>query len=154
MLLAVVGACAEGQTVLTNAEVCRHKECDRIAEMRKALTAMGADVEERPDGLVIRKSRCAGRRSTAARDHRMVMTLAVAGLPPTAGRPSRNVECVKKTFADFVTEMQGLGADMDTQVSYALLRARAARMSAEWRSGLHRRTATRHWEPVPISRAW
>ena len=55
MLLAVVGACAEGETTLVNAEVCRYKECDRIVEMRKALTAMGADVRERPDGLVIRK---------------------------------------------------------------------------------------------------
>jgi 3-phosphoshikimate 1-carboxyvinyltransferase len=62
MLLAVVGACAEGETVLTNAEVCRYKECDRIAEMAKALKLMGADVEERPDGLVIRRSKLRGAR--------------------------------------------------------------------------------------------
>lgn len=37
MLLAAVGCFAEGETVLTNAEICRHKECDRIAEMHKAL---------------------------------------------------------------------------------------------------------------------
>ncbi|MDP7162570.1 MAG: 3-phosphoshikimate 1-carboxyvinyltransferase, partial [Phycisphaerae bacterium] len=60
MLLAVVGACAEGETVLTNAEICRHKECDRITEVCKALKAMGAEVAERSDGLVIRKSRLRG----------------------------------------------------------------------------------------------
>ncbi|MCK4601481.1 MAG: 3-phosphoshikimate 1-carboxyvinyltransferase, partial [Phycisphaerae bacterium] len=77
-LLAVVGACAEGETVLTNAEICRHKECDRISEVHKALAAMGADVEERQDGLVVRRSQLRGASLDSHNDHRMVMTLAVA----------------------------------------------------------------------------
>ena len=41
-LLAVAGACAEGRTELVNAEVCRHKECDRIARTREALVQLSS----------------------------------------------------------------------------------------------------------------
>ena len=112
MLLAIVGACAKGETVLTNAEVCRHKECDRIAEMHKALSAMGADVEERPDGLVVRRSRLHGAQLDSRGDHRMVMTLAVAGLVADRQTTISDVDCVKKTFPEFVAQMQGIGCDM------------------------------------------
>jgi len=115
MLLAVVGACAEGQTVLTNAEICRHKECDRISAMAEALGAMGADVEQRDDGLIVRKSRLRGAHLDSKADHRMVMTLAVAGLVASGQTLISNVECVRKTFPDFVTQMQGIGCDMQTQ---------------------------------------
>ncbi|MFB3893447.1 MAG: 3-phosphoshikimate 1-carboxyvinyltransferase [Phycisphaerae bacterium] len=115
MLLAVVGACADGETVLTNAEVCRYKECDRIAAMHSALKAMGASVEERPDGLVIHSSRLRGAALDSRSDHRMVMTLAVAGLTAEGQTVIRNIDCVKKTFPDFVAQMQGIGADVETQ---------------------------------------
>ena len=115
MLLAVVGAMAEGETVLTNAEVCRYKECDRIAEMCKALKTMGADVQERPDGLVIRKSRLRGACLDSHNDHRMVMTLSVAGLASRGQTLINNIECIKKTFPHYVEQMQGIGCDMQKQ---------------------------------------
>jgi 3-phosphoshikimate 1-carboxyvinyltransferase len=114
MLLAVVGARAEGETVLANAAVCRHKECDRIAEMHKALREMGADVEERDEGLVIRGGPLRGARLDSRADHRMVMTLAVAGLVADGTTSISNVECVRKTFPAFVAEMQAIGCDMRT----------------------------------------
>jgi len=112
MLLAVVGAYAEGETVLTNAEVARHKECDRITAMAQALTAMGADVEERPDGLVIRQSKLKGAALDSLGDHRMVMTLAVAALRAEGTTTITNIECIRKTFPRFVEEMRRLGCDM------------------------------------------
>ncbi|MFP4105080.1 MAG: 3-phosphoshikimate 1-carboxyvinyltransferase [Phycisphaerae bacterium] len=115
MLLAVVGTAAEGQTVLTNAEVCRHKECDRISEMRKALQAMGADVEEREDGLVIRQSRLHGADLDSRADHRMVMTLSVAAMLADSPSTISDIECVAKTFPDFVQQMKALGAEMDAR---------------------------------------
>ncbi|MGB2819623.1 MAG: 3-phosphoshikimate 1-carboxyvinyltransferase [Phycisphaerae bacterium] len=114
MLLAVVGARAEGQTVLANAEVCRHKECDRIAEVRKALQQMGADVKERDDGLLIRGGALRSANLDSRCDHRMVMTLAVAGLLAEGTTTISGVECVKKTFPAFVAEMQAIGCDMRT----------------------------------------
>ncbi|MCD6365872.1 MAG: 3-phosphoshikimate 1-carboxyvinyltransferase [Planctomycetes bacterium] len=114
MLMAVVGACAEGETVLTNAESCRHKECDRIAEMHKALSRMGADVEERRDGLVVRKSMLRGAAIDSNSDHRMVMTMAVAALAAKGQSRISNVECIKKTFPDFIKQMRTIGCDMQT----------------------------------------
>jgi 3-phosphoshikimate 1-carboxyvinyltransferase len=115
MLLAVVGAIAEGETVLTNAESCRHKECDRISQMCRALKAMGADVEERPDGMVLRHSRLRGASLDSQGDHRMVMTLAIAGLVAEGQTMISDTECVKKTFPDFVAQMQSIKCDMQKQ---------------------------------------
>jgi len=112
MLLAVIGSRAQGETVLTNAEVCRHKECDRIAEVCKALKTMGADVEERRDGLAVRGGALRGARLDSHGDHRMVMTLAVAGLVAEGTTVISEIECVKKTFPAFVAEMQSVGCDM------------------------------------------
>jgi 3-phosphoshikimate 1-carboxyvinyltransferase len=111
-LLAVVGACAEGETRLVNAEVCRHKECDRIAAAREALAAMGAGVEELPDGLVVRKSRLRPARLASHHDHRVVMTMSLAALVADGETRISDAECVKKTFPHFIEQMQGIGADM------------------------------------------
>ncbi len=115
MLLAVVGACASGETVLTNAEVARHKECDRIAAMAQALKQLGADVEERGDGLVVRQSKLHGTRLESRGDHRMVMTLSVAGLVADGQTLISEIECIKKTFPDFVQQMRSVGCDMTTR---------------------------------------
>jgi 3-phosphoshikimate 1-carboxyvinyltransferase len=115
ILLAVLGAYAEGETVLTNAAIARHKECDRIAEVCRALRAMGADVTERPDGLVIRHSRLHGAKLDSRGDHRMVTTLTVAALGAEGPSIVSDIECVKKTFPNFVEQMQAVGCDMRTQ---------------------------------------
>jgi len=112
-LLAVVGACAAGETVLTNAEVCRHKECDRVAEIGRALSAMGADVQERPDGLVVRRSPLTGAGLHSHADHRMVMTLAVAGMVAAGETRIGDAECVHKTFPTFVEQMAAVGCDVN-----------------------------------------
>ncbi|MCL2701931.1 MAG: 3-phosphoshikimate 1-carboxyvinyltransferase [Phycisphaerae bacterium] len=112
MLLAVMGAFAEGETILTNAEVCRYKECDRIAAMAHALSAMGASVAETPDGLVIRKSSLHGADLDSRDDHRMVMTMAVAALGARGSTRIRGIECVKKTFPSFVEQMRAIGGDV------------------------------------------
>ncbi len=111
-LLAVVGAAAEGETTLTNAAVCRGKECDRIAATVEALTGMGAAVDERPDGLVIRRSTLRGGRLSSYHDHRMVMTLAVAALTAEGRTVITDATCIKKTFARFPEQMSGVGGEM------------------------------------------
>jgi 3-phosphoshikimate 1-carboxyvinyltransferase len=107
-----VGACAEGETRLYNAHVARHKECDRIAAMAKALKAMGADCEELPDGLVVRRSDLHSARLDSQGDHRMVMTLALAGMVASGRTIITDIECVKKTFPNFVSQMIDIGCDM------------------------------------------
>ena len=111
-VLAVVGTVAEGQTTLTNASICRGKECDRIQAMAESLLAMNADIEEREDGLVIRKSSLQGTRLKSYQDHRMVMSLTVAALTAGGRTIIEDCDCVKKTFARFPEQMMALGADL------------------------------------------
>ncbi|MFW6061526.1 MAG: 3-phosphoshikimate 1-carboxyvinyltransferase [Planctomycetota bacterium] len=110
MLLAVIATQAEGETVLYNAEVARYKECDRITEMYNALKAMGADLEQRKDGLVVRRSRLSGARLDSKSDHRMVMTCAVAGMVAAGQTVVSDAECVKKTFPHFADQMMAVGS--------------------------------------------
>ncbi|MBN1943074.1 MAG: 3-phosphoshikimate 1-carboxyvinyltransferase [Phycisphaerae bacterium] len=110
--LAVVGTAAEGETTLTNAAICRGKECDRIAAMQQNLSAMGADISQREDGLVIRKSPLQGTRVSSHQDHRVVMSMTVAALTAGGRTIIEDCDCVKKTFARFPEQMIALGADI------------------------------------------
>ena len=80
-LLAVVATQAEGRTEIRGAGELRVKESDRLARIAAGLGAMGAFVEELPDGLVIHgPTPLAGAALDAAGDHRIAMAFAVAGL--------------------------------------------------------------------------
>ncbi len=103
-ILCVAAAVAEGETVITGAEELRVKESDRIATMAAELTKMGAAITEKPDGLIVQGSR--GRRfrgitGNSHGDHRVAMSLAIAGLQADA--PSRIEEsaCVETSFPGF-----------------------------------------------------
>jgi 3-phosphoshikimate 1-carboxyvinyltransferase len=80
-LIALAATQAEGTTVIRDAAELRVKETDRIAVLAEGLRALGAKVEDRPDGLVIEgPTPLTGGVVQAAGDHRMAMTFAVAGL--------------------------------------------------------------------------
>jgi 3-phosphoshikimate 1-carboxyvinyltransferase len=111
-LLAVIGAFAEGETKLTNAAVCREKECNRIAACVETLSAMGADIAETDDGLVVRKSRLRGRELSSYHDHRMVMAMSIAALNAKGQTRITDCSCVKKTFPQFQQAMQNIGAEV------------------------------------------
>src|SRR5207237_113731 len=80
-ILAVLGAVAAGATVIRGAGELRVKESDRLAQMARGLRAMGAQVEELPDGLRIDGGRpLRGASIDAARDHRIALAFSVAAL--------------------------------------------------------------------------
>lgn len=110
--LAVAGACAAGETRLVNVAQARVKETDRIAVMCRELAALGAAVEELPDGLVIRQSRLRGARVNGHGDHRVVMSLAVAGLVAEGDTVIDTAESVSVTFPHFADLMRRIGADI------------------------------------------
>lgn len=110
--LAVTGCFARGQTRLVNVPQARLKETDRLAVMRETLTAMGANVEELQDGLIVRESRLRGASLHGHADHRVVMALAVAGLAAEGQTEIDTAESVQVTFPNFVELMQGIGAKM------------------------------------------
>ncbi|MCX7847037.1 MAG: 3-phosphoshikimate 1-carboxyvinyltransferase [bacterium] len=110
--LAVAACFAEGETRLINVAQARIKETDRIAVMTKELRALGANVEELPDGMIIRHSHLHGGHASGHDDHRVVMALAVAGLRASSPLTVHGAEAISVTFPSFVSLMQQLGAHL------------------------------------------
>jgi len=80
-VLAVAGCVARGKTVIRNAGELRVKESDRIATAASELSRLGARIEPLPDGMVIYGGRpLSGIEVDSHFDHRLAMSLAVAGL--------------------------------------------------------------------------
>ena len=102
--LAVVALFAEGPTTITRVGHIRHKETDRIAALAGELRKLGAGVEERFDGLTIRPGALRGAELDTYDDHRMAMSLALAGLR-IPGIVIRDPECTAKTYPDFFDDL-------------------------------------------------
>lgn len=109
-ILAVIACFAEGETHIVNAKVARQKECDRITLIAKELRKMGASILETDDGLIIKKSTLQGTTVLSYEDHRMAMSLAVAGMGAKGETHVTQVECISKTYPHFVTDLQQVGA--------------------------------------------
>ena len=118
-VLCVAAAVAEGDTVISGAEELRVKESDRIATMSRELRAMGALVEERPDGMIIRglgqggengKLNAAGKAQSHG-DHRVAMSLAIGGLTAEQSMTIADTSCVETSFPNFEKVLAGLLAN-------------------------------------------
>ena len=80
-ILAVAACFASGETVIRDAAELRVKESDRIATTVQELSRLGADIEAREDGMVIRGTgRLTGAPCQSHGDHRLAMAMAVCGL--------------------------------------------------------------------------
>jgi 3-phosphoshikimate 1-carboxyvinyltransferase len=107
--LAVAAACAHGRTEIRDAAELRVKESDRVAALVRQLTAMGARVAERPDGLVVDGgTRLGGATVTSGGDHRIAMALAVAGLVADGETVVEDVACVATSFPGFAQALNTL----------------------------------------------
>lgn len=101
--LAVVAAFAEGKTLIKNIAHLRIKECDRLTAVVTELRKMGANVEEQEDAMIIHGEGGAGLKGAVIEtyeDHRMAMSMAVAGLR-VPGVQITGEKCVAKSFPDF-----------------------------------------------------
>jgi len=120
--MAVTAAFAEGETRLLNVPQARAKETDRVKCMAEDLKKLAVDVEELPDGLIIRgpspvtRDPSDERRATnhldGRSDHRIVMALSLAGLVLDSECVIDTAEAMNVTFPQFAELMQSLGADM------------------------------------------
>jgi 3-phosphoshikimate 1-carboxyvinyltransferase len=105
-LVAVLGAFAEGETVIADAAELRVKESDRIATVAAGLTALGARVEATPDGLVVQgPSRLEGAEVSAAGDHRIAMALAVAGLAAGGETSIEGFSSADVSYPSFIADL-------------------------------------------------
>lgn len=105
--LAVVALFAGGPTTIRNVAHIRDKETDRIGDLVRELRRLGADVAERTDGLTIHPGALSGAELDTYDDHRMAMSLALAGLV-VRGVRIRDPGCVAKTFPGYWRALGGL----------------------------------------------
>ncbi len=100
--IAVAAATASGKTIIKDAAELRVKESDRITTIATELRKMGAVVRERPDGLEITgRERLNGATCESHGDHRIAMSLAVAGLTATGQTVVRDAEWIETSFPGF-----------------------------------------------------
>jgi 3-phosphoshikimate 1-carboxyvinyltransferase len=109
-LVALLGAFAEGTTMVEGAEELKHKESDRIAGVVEGLTALGASIEARPDGFAVEGTGALrGGTIDAAGDHRLAMLGAVAGLVSREGVEVRGAEAAGVSYPRFFEDLAAVG---------------------------------------------
>jgi len=114
--IAVLGAVADGKTRITDCEHVRYKETDRVSAMAESLDAMGADVEETEETLTIHggDSTLSGATLSGRDDHRIIMSLAIAGLVADGETTIEGCEHVDVSFPDFFEVIAELGATVSS----------------------------------------
>jgi len=101
-VIAVAGALASGRMVVRDAAELRVKETDRIAAVTQNLRAMGAEVEDAPDGFSIEGGRpLQGARIRSFGDHRIAMAFAIAGLFASGRTIIEDTACVETSYPGF-----------------------------------------------------
>jgi len=101
-VLAVAGCVARGKTVIRDAGELRVKESDRIATVAGELSCLGAKVEPLPDGMIIHGGRpLSGTEVDSHFDHRLAMSLAVAGLAAKGETTIKHAQVAQVSYPDF-----------------------------------------------------
>src|SRR5581483_105420 len=110
-LVALLGCFAEGETVVRGAAELRIKESDRIAAVVSGLRGLGADIEDAPDGFVVRGTGgLRGGRIDALGDHRLALLGAVAGLASREGVEVAGMEAAAVSYPGFADDLRRLTA--------------------------------------------
>jgi len=111
-VLFVAAAAATGSTVFSGIGELRVKESDRIAAMAEGMRKLGITVDESPDGAVVHGGDFTGGTVESFGDHRVAMSLAVAGTIADGDVVIRNVEAVDTSFPGFCSCMASIGAEI------------------------------------------
>ena len=108
-MIAVMACFAEGTTVIRDAKELRVKESDRISVMSENLRKMGAEIEETEDGMIIHGGKpLKGTVVDSHLDHRVAMSLAVAGGLCEGPLSIRGAECVNISYPGFFEDLKRL----------------------------------------------
>jgi 3-phosphoshikimate 1-carboxyvinyltransferase len=110
-LVALLGAFAEGDTVVRGAEELRFKETDRIAAVVEGLGGLGADIEATDDGFVVHGGTgIEGGTIDARGDHRMAMLGAIAGIASETGVEVVGMDAAAVSYPGFEADLRSLVA--------------------------------------------
>jgi len=103
-IIAVAATQAKGTMKVKNATELRVKETDRIKAIVENLKKMGAKIEEQKDGFIVKgPKRLNGTLCNSYGDHRIAMSLAIAGLIANGVTIIEDTECIKISFPEFIT---------------------------------------------------
>ena len=102
--LSIAFACAEGESLVKNAEELRVKECDRISTVVEGLRSSGIEVHEYKDGYKVVGSEMKSARVDSHGDHRIAMSFIIAGL--RCGMNVTDIECINTSFPNFFELLQ------------------------------------------------
>ncbi|MCU4741928.1 3-phosphoshikimate 1-carboxyvinyltransferase [Halobacteria archaeon AArc-m2/3/4] len=113
--IATLGAVADGDTHITNAEHVRFKETDRVSAMADELGRMGVETTEERESLTIHgdDSHLSGAAVDGRGDHRIVMSLAIAALVADGETTIAGSEHVDVSFPGFFEMIGELGVDLE-----------------------------------------
>ncbi len=113
-VLFVAAAAAHGKTTFSGIGELRVKESDRIAAMATGLRALGISVDESRDGAIVHGGRFSGGTVESFGDHRIAMSLAIAGTAASDAVSVRDVDSVNTSFPGFADLLSGLGIGIST----------------------------------------
>lgn len=116
-LLSVLGALAAGPTTIRGAAELRVKESDRLAQMAMGLRAMGAEVEELPDGLKLAGlkpgQKLRGAAIDSAHDHRIALAFSIAALAADGPTTITGAEWADVSYPGFYSLLGRLGVTVE-----------------------------------------
>ena len=111
---AIAAAYAHGPTTVREAEELRYKESDRIAILCEQLRAIGIEIHEVPDGFTLPgNTPPRGGWVRPHGDHRLAMSLAIAGLAAQSPIVIQDAQIIQESFPGFKATLEFLGADTD-----------------------------------------
>lgn len=114
VLSVAASAAQSGVTTVTNAARLRLKECDRLAAINECINNIGVVVAETDDGLVIwSENKICGGTIFSFNDHRIVMSMAIAGITSDGAIVIKNAEAVSKSYPSFFEDFNTLGGKAD-----------------------------------------
>lgn len=108
-MIAAMACFAEGDTIIRDAAELKVKESNRIAVMVENLSAMGADVEETEDGMIIHGGKpLHGATIDSHLDHRIAMTFAITAALADGETEILGAECVNISYPNFYQDLSAL----------------------------------------------
>ena len=108
-ILAVTASFADGTTDIYGAERLRIKESDRLNAICTCLNIIGADVTEKPDGLIINGiDKAVGGKVEGFNDHRIVMSMAIAVEKCTSAIEITDRESINKSYPAFFNDYRAI----------------------------------------------
>ena len=114
-VISLVAALSKGRTEIINAGRLRIKECDRLNAVKTELNKLGAKIEEKEEGLIIDGvlELEGGVEVWSHKDHRIAMTLAIAGSRCNNPIILKDYECVSKSYPHFFEDYKKIGGKLD-----------------------------------------